>query len=173
MDDVIRGDATLAPAVQVLFDLPQEGDWPPVSSELVGALLVTHDTAELQEPPYFARHVAKGDLLRVRRNEDGSWQPIERLKASGNCTIRIVPFRNGPLNGSRERVIDAFAPLGVSGKDHGRFRIVALDIPPTVDLMATKRVLYDGVDAGWWDHEEGCLTDAWLATEPDRGGSGE
>ncbi|MER7283764.1 DUF4265 domain-containing protein [Dactylosporangium sp. NPDC000244] len=173
MDDVVPGDATLAPAVQVLFDLPQEGDWPPVSSEPLGALLVAHDTAQLQESPFFARHVAKGDLLRVRSSEDGSWQPVERLKPSGSCTIRIVPFRKGPLSGSRERVLDAFAPLGVSGKGHGRFRIVALDVPSTVDLVATKRVLYDGVDAGWWDYEEGCLTDAWLATEPDRGWSGE
>ncbi|WP_433062479.1 DUF4265 domain-containing protein [Dactylosporangium sp. CS-033363] len=168
MNDLNPGDVTVGSTVRVTFDLPRDDDWPPVGNETLEALLAAHDTVQLRECPYFARHVAKGDVFRVRRIGTGSWEALDRLEPSGHCTIRIVPFRKGPLEGSRERVIGAFAPLGVSGKGHSRFRIVALDVPETADLVATKHVLYDGVDDGWWDYEEGCLSDAWLATEPDR-----
>ena len=45
--------------------------------------------------------------------------------------------------------------------------MVALDVPPDVDLAAVKRLLREGTHAGWWEYEEGCIGDAWLAVEPD------
>jgi len=87
----------------------------------------------------------------------------ELLRWSGHCTIRVNPFRAGPLGGSGQRVLDAFAPLGVTGEGIEQFGIVALDVAPGADIAAVQRVLRDGERDGWWEYEEGCVGDAWRA----------
>jgi hypothetical protein len=81
--------------------------------------------------------------------------------------MRIIPFPNGALGGSRQRVLDAFAPLGVTGEGVQQFGMVALDVPPDIDLAAVKRLLREGSRAGWWEYEEGCIGDAWSAADSD------
>jgi hypothetical protein len=90
----------------------------------------------------------------------------ERVKWSGRCTIRVVPFSEGPLTGSLQAVLDAFEPLGVSGEGLVCFGIVALDVPEDTDLVAVARLLRQGADGGWWDYEEGCVSEQWSAIEP-------
>ena len=85
---------------------------------------------------------------------------------SGYCTIRIIPFREGTLDGSRQRVLHAFAPLGVTGEGIERYGMVALDVPPDADLAAVKRLLGEGSRDGWWEYDEGRIGDAWQAAEP-------
>lgn len=152
--------------VKVVFELPRDDDgWPPAASEGLWAVTVTSDTVRLHNTPWFVRGVANGDLIRVRRSEDGQLWADERLEWSGRCAIRIIPFKAGPLGGSRRRVLDAFAPLGVTGEGIEQYGMVALDVPPDVDLAAVKRLLEDGTRDGWWDYEEGCVGDAWMAAE--------
>jgi hypothetical protein len=117
----------------------------------------------LENSPWFVRGVANGDLIRVRRDEDGVLWADERLEWSGYCTIRVIPFRAGPLEGSRQRVLDEFAALGVTGEGVQQYGLVALDVPPGVDVLAVKGLLERGQRDGWWDYEEGCVGDAWLA----------
>jgi hypothetical protein len=131
------------------------------------AVPVAADVVRLDNTPFFVRGVASGDLIRVGRTEDGQLRAGERLRWSGHCTIRIIPFRDGPLGGSRQRVLDVFAPLGVTGEGIERFGIVALDVAPDADIAAVKRLLRDGERDGWWEYEEGCIGDAWLAAEQD------
>jgi hypothetical protein len=165
--EIRPGDGTADRFVKVVFELPQDDDgWPPVAREGLWAVPVAPDTVRLENSPWFVRGVANGDLIRVRRGEDGQLWADERLKWSGYCLIRIIPFREGPLGGSRQQVLDAFAPLGVTGEGVEQFGMVALDVPPDVDLAAVKRLLHDGVRDGWWDYDEACVGDAWLAAEP-------
>lgn len=167
VDEISPGDVTADRFVKVVFEVPQGDDgWPPVAREGVWAVPVTSDTVRLENSPWFVRGVANGDLVRVRRGEDGQLWADERLEWSGYCLIRIIPFRKGPLAGSRQRVLDVFAPLGVTGEGVEQFGMVALDVPSDVDLAAVKRLLHDGVRDGWWDYDEGCVGDAWLAAEP-------
>ncbi|WP_218106526.1 DUF4265 domain-containing protein [Micromonospora pallida] len=84
------------------------------------------------------------------------------------CTIRIIPFPDGALGGSRQRVLDAFAPLGVTGEGVQQFGMVSLEVPPDADLAAVKRLLCEGSRDGWWEYEEGCIGDAWSAADPDQ-----
>jgi hypothetical protein len=168
VDEINSGKGTADRFVKVVFEVPRDDDgWPPVAREGLWAVPVTSDTVRLHNSPWFVRGVANGDLIRVRKDEDGQLWADERLEWSGTCTIRVVPFRKGPLDGSRQRVLDAFAPLGVNGEGVEQYGIVALDVPPDVDLAAVKRLLYEGARDGWWDYEEGCVGDAWLAAEPD------
>ncbi|WP_238010479.1 DUF4265 domain-containing protein [Dactylosporangium sp. AC04546] len=152
--------------VKVVFELPVDDDgWPPVASEGLWAAQVTADTVRLANTPWFALNVASGDVFRVRRSDDGQLYAAERLEWSGHCTIRIIPLPEGPLAGSRQRVLDAFAPLGVDGEGVEQFGMVALDVPPEADLPTVKRLLVEGTRDGWWEYEESCVGDAWEAAE--------
>jgi Domain of unknown function (DUF4265) len=167
MDEPSPGGRTAGQFVKVVFELPQDDDgWPPAGSEGLWAVPVTPDVVRLDNTPFFVRGVAAGDLIRVRRGEDGQVRADERLQWSGHCTIRIIVFRDGPLGGSRQRVLDVFAPLGVTGEGIEQYRMVALDVPPDADIAAVKQLLRDGTRDGWWEYEEGCISDAWQAAGP-------
>jgi len=166
VDETSPGGGTAGQFVKVIFELPQDDDgWPPAGSEGLWAVPVTPDVVRLDNTPFFVRGVAAGDLIRVRRGDDGQLHTGERLGWSGHCTIRIIVFRDGPLGGSRQRVLDMFAPLGVTGEGIERFAMVALDLPPDADIAAAKRLLREGQRGGWWEYEEGCIGDAWQAVE--------
>ena len=117
--------------------------------------------ARIDNNPWFARNIASGDVVRIRTDEDGVHWFAEKVEWSGNCAIRVVPFKAGALAGSRQAVIDLFAPLSVDGEGIEQFGMVSLNIPPDVDLGAVKGLLHRGRDEGWWDFEEGCIGDAW------------
>ena len=164
VDEASAGSPAGDHFVKVVFELQVDGDgWPPAGSEGLWAVLVGPDVVRVDNTPFFVPGVACGDLVRVRRAEDGALLAGERLRWSGHCTIRVIPFRDGPLGGSRQRVLDAFAPLGVTGEGIELFGMVALDVPPEADIAAVKRLLRDGARDGRWDYEEGCVGDAWLA----------
>jgi hypothetical protein len=149
--------------VRVRFDLPGDGSgWPPASSEgLWAAPLPEPDHVQLDNVPWFARGVADGDVFRVSKDENGVLWAVEKVSWSGNCTIRVIPFRDGPLTGDMKRVLEAFEPFSVSGDGIAQYRIVALSIPPEADLVAVKRVLKEGERNGSWAFEEGCIGEAW------------
>ncbi|MEU4744782.1 DUF4265 domain-containing protein [Actinosynnema sp. NPDC023658] len=153
--------------VKVVFDLPTDEDgWPPVGTEGLWAIpLPERDHVRLDNIPWFAPDVAAGDVVRVRADEDGVLRVVERVEWSGHCTIRLIVYRKGPLAGDRQRVLDMFAALGVEGEGLAQYGMVALDVPPEVDLAAVKRMLKDGKADEWWAYEEGCIGDAWEAAE--------
>jgi hypothetical protein len=168
VDEASAGSPAGDRFVKVVFELQVDGDgWPPAGSERLWAVLVGPGVVRIDNTPFFVPGLASGDLVRVHRDDDGVLLAGERLRWSRHCTIRVIPFRNGPLGGSRQRVLDAFAPLGVTGEGIERYGIVALDVPPGADLAAVKRLLRDGVRDGRWDYEEGCVGDAWLAAGED------
>lgn len=150
--------------VRVRFELePDEDGWPPVGSEGLWGVPLGDGLVRLDNSPWFALNIAADDVVRTRADADGVLWAVEKVRWSGNCTIRVVPFRAGPLGGSLQAVLDAFSPLGVDGEGVEQYGMVALNVPPTVDLAAAQRLLRRGVAEGWWDYEEGCVGDAWLA----------
>jgi hypothetical protein len=88
--------------------------------------------------------------------------PVDgKARWSGNCTIRLIVFRDGALGGDLQAALDRFAPLGVTGEGIAQYGMVALTVPPDAELGAVKQLLRQGGSEGWWDHEEGCIGDAW------------
>jgi hypothetical protein len=168
MGDHVSNGPAVNGLVKVVFELPQDEDgWPPVGSEGLWALSMSADVVQLENSPWFVRGVANGDWIRIRRDEHGVLWAEERVKWSGYCTIRVIPFRSGPLEGSRQRVLEEFVPLGVTGEGVQQYGLVALDVPPDADLAAVKGLLERGQRDGWWEYEEGCVGDAWLAAQPE------
>jgi Domain of unknown function (DUF4265) len=90
VDEISPGSGTAGQFIKVIFELPQDDDgWPPAGSEGLWAVPVTSDVARLDNTPFFVRGVATGDLIRVRRNDDGQLQADERLQWSGHCTSAL------------------------------------------------------------------------------------
>lgn len=147
--------------VKVFFHMPVENGWPPAGTESMWARPVSADVVELDNTPFFARGISCGDHVRVIRDDDGTLTAVEVVEWSQRCTVRVVPFRAGPLQGDRQQVLDEFAAVGVTGEGIEQYDIVVLDIPPTADLAAVKKLLRDGVQQGWWDYEESNVGDAW------------
>ncbi|ATY09697.1 DUF4265 domain-containing protein [Amycolatopsis sp. AA4] len=151
--------------VKVVFDLPAEDDdWPPVSREGLWAVpLDRPDHVRLANVPWFVRNAAEGDVFRVERDEEGVLRPVERVESSGNCTIRMIVWAQGPFGGDLGRVIDHFAPFGFEGEQLGQFGMVGFTVPPVANLAEAKRALDAGRADGSWAYEEGCVSEEWLA----------
>ena len=149
--------------VKVRFKLQQDDEgWPPVESEGLWAEPLGGDRFRVDNTPWFARNLAADDVVIALAGSDGVLWATERTEWSGRLTIRIIPFSKGPLNGSRQAVLDTFKPLGVSGEGIEEYNMVALDVPTDADLAAVKRLVQAGEADGRWDYEESCVSDAWM-----------
>lgn len=78
-------------------------------------------------------------IFELPRDDDG-WPPAgsEGLWAVPvtSDVVRLEHRDGPPLSGSRQRVLDMFAPLGVTGEGIEQFSLVALDVPPDADIAA-------------------------------------
>lgn len=152
--------------VRVVFRLERNRDgWSPAATERLWAASVGEGLVRIDNVPFFVPNLAWGDIVRTMTEPDGEIWASERVEWSGRCTIRVIPFAEGPLTGSRQAVLDTFAPMGVGGEGIERFGIVALDVPADADLPGVLRLLRQGAREGWWDYEEACVGDDWLAIE--------
>ncbi|HEX6685074.1 MAG TPA: DUF4265 domain-containing protein [Candidatus Limnocylindrales bacterium] len=123
---------------------------------------VSEDTARIRNTPFLAEGVAEGDIVRYITGHDGLLWATGRVEASGNCTVRILPVRDGPLGPSAQRVHDQFAPFGIGGEQYStELPLVALTIPAHADLADVKRLLVRGQTEGWWHFEASCVTPEW------------
>ncbi len=76
--------------VKVRFRLEQDEDgYPPAGSEGLWAVPLGGDAYRIDNTPWFARNVAVGDVFLAESDTDGRLWAIERLRWSGNCTIRV------------------------------------------------------------------------------------
>ncbi|MFD8739502.1 DUF4265 domain-containing protein [Streptomyces sp. NPDC059618] len=160
--------------VKVHFRMQVDEDgWPPVSVENLWAVDLGDGTVHLDNTPWFVRGVASGDIVKVEADDEGLRWAGETVRASGNCTIRLIVLRDGGSAAARQTVLDSFHRFGTTGEGIEQFRMVALDVPPTADLPRIRRLLEHGEAEEWWHWEEGCVTAAWTATDSDQGASGE
>lgn len=151
--------------VQVHFRLEVDEDgWPPASVESLWAVDLGNGTVRLDNTPWFVRGVASDDIIRVETDDEGVRWAGETLRASGNCTIRLIPLRDGGSGAARQTVLETFHRLGTTGEGIEQFRMVALDVPPSADLPRIRKLLEHGEAKGWWHWEEGAVTGAWRAT---------
>lgn len=143
---------------------PDEDGWPPVSSEGLWAEPVGPGLYRLDNAPFFVTGVAPDDVVEAAADEDGNRQFVRVVQMGGRVVARVVPRRDGPLGGDLRAVLDAFAPLGVTGEGADpAYPLVALDIGPGIDRAAAKRLLVEGQADGRWYYDEGCVDDEWRA----------
>jgi hypothetical protein len=143
--------------------VPREG-WLPYDTEGLWGIAVGPDTVRISNVPFLQDGVAEGDVVRFTTAQDGTHWATERVGASGNCTIRVLPVPDGPLGSSAQAVHDQLAPFGLGGESFSdQLPLVALTVPTTADLSAVKATLLHGETEGWWQFEAACVTEAWEA----------
>ena len=148
--------------VKILFRfVPREG-WLPYDIEGLWARPISADAARVANVPFLQDGVAQGDIVRFATDGDGHRWAVERVEASGNCTVRVLPVPAGPLGRSARAVHERFAPFGLGGEAFSEsLPLVALNAPADADLAGIKTLLVSGQAHSWWEFEEGCVTDAW------------
>ncbi|MEO3767752.1 DUF4265 domain-containing protein [Streptomyces sp. B5E4] len=127
-----------------------ENGWPPVSVESMWAVDLGDGTVRLDNTPWFARGVASDDIIRVEVDAEGVRWAGETVRASENCTIRLIVLKDGGSGAARQKVLETFHRLGTTGEGLEQFRMVALDVPPDADLSRIRRLLEHGDAQGWW-----------------------
>ncbi|MDX3099839.1 DUF4265 domain-containing protein [Nonomuraea angiospora] len=148
--------------IKVLFQfVPREG-WLPYDTEGLWAMRMSGDTARVANAPFLQDGVAEGDVVRFVTDDEGLHWVCERVEASGNCTVRVLPVPDGPLGRSAQAVHEQLAPFGLGGESFSlELPLVAFTVPADADLGQIKALLTRGRADGWWHFEESCITDAW------------
>lgn len=159
MADISGEGSTERIQVEFALDRDEEG-WPPVDREKIWANALSPDVVQVDSIPWFVRNIALGDLISVRPSREGAAAFIEKLKWSGNCTVRIVPLGDDSKAGIRG-VIERISGFGVELEVLGQFGLVAANVRPSVDLVGLKEALDLGEKQGLWSYEEGCVGGAW------------
>ncbi|MFD9573193.1 DUF4265 domain-containing protein [Streptomyces sp. NPDC059982] len=149
--------------VHFRMDIGEYG-WPPASVESLWAVELGDGTVRLDNTPWFVRGVASGDIIQVELDGEGVRWAGETVRASENCTIRLIVLKDGGSAAARQSALEIFHKLGTTGEGIERYGMVALDIPPEADLPRIQKLLEHGAVEGWWHWEEGCVTAAWRST---------
>ncbi|MDW4917643.1 DUF4265 domain-containing protein [Streptomyces californicus] len=104
----------------------------------------------------------EGDTVRFRTDDDGQHWAVERVAASDNCTVRVLPVPSGPLGRDARAVHERLAGFGLTGEVFSKeFPLLALTVPGGADLRGVKELLARGQDEGWWHFEVPCSTETW------------
>ncbi|MFG2598058.1 DUF4265 domain-containing protein [Streptomyces sp. NPDC048462] len=152
--------------VHFRMDMDEDG-WPPSSVESLWSVDLGDGTVRLDNTPWFVRGVVCGDIIRVEIDDEGIRWAGKTVRASENCTIRLIVLKGDGSAAARQSVLRAFHKLGTTGEGIERFRMVALDVPPEADLPRIRKLLERGEVKRWWHWEEGCVTTAWRSTAMD------
>ncbi|MFJ4341675.1 DUF4265 domain-containing protein [Streptomyces sp. NPDC088915] len=132
----------------------------PASVESPWAVDPGDDTVRLGSTPWFVRGVARGDVIRIRPDDDGVLRAGETVEPSQNYTIRLVVLKDDGSAAARQSVLEAFRRLGTTGEGIERFGTVAPDVPPQADVPKIRELSEHGEAKEWWHREEGCVTAA-------------
>ncbi|MET8182922.1 DUF4265 domain-containing protein [Streptomyces sp. NPDC005336] len=101
--------------VKVYFRMEMDEDgWPPASVESLWAVELGDGTVRLHNTPWFVRGVASDDIVRVETDDEGVRWAGETVKASPNCTIRLIVLKDGGSAAARQSVLETF--LGTTGE---------------------------------------------------------
>ncbi|HEX2212988.1 MAG TPA: DUF4265 domain-containing protein [Mycobacterium sp.] len=151
--------------VKVRFLLPRDDEgWPPAESEGLWAEPMGDDLYRIDNTPWFVRNLSQDDIVKALAGSDGVLWAVEKVEASGRQTVRVIARSDGPLRGDPVAVRESFESLGVPCEVMQQpVRMAALDIPSEVRSRDVKALLVERQADGWWDFEEGCVTQEWLA----------
>lgn len=155
----------MADMVKVRFLLPRDdAGWPPAESEGLWAEPLGGDLYRIDNTPWFVRNLSQDDVVKAQAGSDGVLWALEKVEWAGRQTVRVIARSDGPLGGDPAAVREAFESLGVTCElMQEPVRMAALDIPPEAGSQQVKALLVERQAEGWWDFEEGCVTQEWLA----------
>jgi hypothetical protein len=148
--------------IKVTFRFAGREDWLPSDTEALWATRLGTDVARIDNVPFLQNGIAHGDVVRFATDTDGINWAVARVRASGNCTLRVMPLWDGPLGPNAQAIGELFSFFGLGGETYSDdFPLVALNVPADAPFAEIKAMLARGVAEGWWWYEMGYRTDAW------------
>ncbi|MEV1049759.1 DUF4265 domain-containing protein [Streptomyces sp. NPDC049887] len=87
--------------VHFRMDMDEDG-WPPASVESLWAVDLGDGTVRLDNTPWFVRGVAGDDIIRVEIDDEGIRWAGETVRASENCTIRLIVLKDDGSAAARQ-----------------------------------------------------------------------
>jgi hypothetical protein len=150
-----------AQRIKIWFRFDPKDLFPEMETEGLWGSLVSDDTARIENVPFLQDGVAEGDIVRFVTLDGVHWCQ-EKVSASGNCVVRVLPVPSGPLGRSAQAVRDKLAPFGMGGEVFSEeLPLIAFNVPAEANLRKIKKFLARGGKQDWWHYEVGCATDAW------------
>lgn len=128
--------ASVAIAVDVMFPLMDDEEWPPYPAEMVQAELLAHDLVEVTGVPWFAINLSRGDIVNV--SQDGIGYVGGRVVSrGGHSTVHVMA-------GSQQEmapIIAALQQLGAQTSSGFEPPMLTVDVPPECHLDRVVAVL--------------------------------
>ena len=134
--------------VRIRIRLEGAGEVAP-TEDSVWAEPLGSDRYRVESCPFFAFGVSRDDVIRAAEFSGGGGPVLDDvLEKGGHRTLRLtlgpsVELRSGPV----QRVLEKLIDLGCT-HELLRPRLVAIDLPPEVDLEVATEVLQDAARAG-------------------------
>lgn len=137
--------------VKVVFTL-EESDWHSHATESMWAGAAGGNRFRLENIPFFVYGVSYRDVVSTVV-EEGLQTYEDVLERSGHSTYRIFLPEEMPFE-KFDEYWDALRTLGCAF-ERGTDYLIAVDVPPEVDIHKAYKALEIGMSAGVWDFEEG------------------
>lgn len=139
--------------VKVLFRLEKDDDgYPPADVEGIWAEEMDSGVFVIDNIPFYSHEVSLGDVIEVETVADEYFYSGTRQK-SGNSLVRVIVFDGRDSSDLRCEL----KKLGCATEQSDLKSLVAVNIPPTVDMNKVRAILDEGCGNGWWDYEEAII----------------
>lgn len=136
---------------RIEFELEQDEDgYPPATSEVLWAMQTDDGLWQIDNIPFFVYGIALGDV--VEAHGEGAPLKFERVVRIGHhATLRVVLSKTAEV----ARIRAALKALGCSSEGSHISILIAVDVPPEVEVEAV-RALLSGYGDEVVDVEDGC-----------------
>lgn len=105
--------------------------------------------------PFVVKRVALGDIITIEFDEEeGEYYFESFVEVSGNATIRLYFDDETMIEGVRMEL----RKFGCESEVFLKRKIIAVDIPKTVNYKPIKDYLDNGEANKLWEYEEACLS---------------
>lgn len=122
-------------------------------SESVWAESLSSDKFRINNVPFFAYGISYNDIVSAKIKEN-IFIFDELVKRGGHSTLRV--FFSSEDNSMQEELFTELNTLGAT-VERATGQLVAIDIPPSINLQPIIELLKDGESKGVWNYEEGYI----------------
>jgi Domain of unknown function (DUF4265) len=135
-----------------------EMDYPPAENEWLWASAATGGRWVIDNIPWYSRHVSVGDVIETDEDEDEQLWFRETVEPSGHSTLRVLMRDRDPAPTAALRA--RLEELDCSSEQWSEeLPLLAIDIPPEVDLKPVIDLLEEGETRGTWGWETGLISE--------------
>jgi len=128
--------AAASSVVDVLFPLVDDEEWPPYPAEVLDAVLIAHDLAEVVGVPWFVSNVSRGDIVKVRHDGIG-YVGGAIVCRGGHSTVHVMATSEDEL----APIVAGLESLGAMTASGLVPPMLTVDVPESCSLAAVLDVL--------------------------------